>query len=307
MRIRIKYLLIGITLFAGFIIIVYTFSKPKVSLIVEDESKPGKINKIAYVIVKSAFMNPSNILKKNAALFITNKEELDNDQQLFLAERRYSHLCGYDYDIQFWINPDSLLKETAINSRCDIYTYQPAKAHDQVAYYVHKLETAPTHFIYNLKLSVENEPEEVKNVFKNSGLNLFFIDGASKRLPSLYLYYDYSENVIQDSLIEHSTRKIQNIIEKINSNFKLLNQSAIFFDHFNTNYVGGGLNLEFAKGSDLEKVAKIINNEKGAKAIEIKKPISYYVQLIDTSSNIENIKLKLKGYKIIKGISEYSK
>ena len=65
--------------------------------------------------------------------------------------------------------------------------------------------------------------------------------------------------------------------------------------------------LKFEKGTDLNIVINIISKENGAKATEIKNPDSYYIQLIDTSSNIENIRKKLKNYKIIKGISEYIK
>jgi len=308
----IKKILLPLIIITIIIAIVFAmvqhFNNQKSELVIKDrESNPGKVTKIEYLIVKSAFMNDSKIFRKNAALFITNKEEINKDQELFLADRKYSYLCGYDYAIQFWRNSDSLESEMSINSKCESFNYKPKESYEQLASYLQKLETAPTHYIYNLKLSVQTEPEELKKIFNNSGLRLFFMENASKRFPSVYLYYDYTENVIDDSLKKHSEKKINSIIEKIKTNSKLLHQSKIYFDHYYGNSIGGGLDLKFAKGTDLNKIVKLISNEKGAKAKLMETPATYYVQLIDTSSNLESIRQKLINYKIIQGIYEYTK
>lgn len=51
-------------------------------------SVPGKIEDVVFILIKDAYWGyESDILKPNAAILITNKKEIDRNQQLFLAEQ----------------------------------------------------------------------------------------------------------------------------------------------------------------------------------------------------------------------------
>ena len=284
-------------------------------------AKPGNVGKIEYIIVKSAFFNQTKILKPNAALLLTNKEEIFEDQELFLAEQEYIHLCGYDYSIEFWKDSDSLSHRVYLNSRCERFSYKPAKAKERLDYYKRKLETTPTHYIYNLKLSVLTEPSKVKAIFKNSGMKLFFIDDATNRFPSIIFSYrhdtlvggfasDHSWKIAEIKNKEKSEKIINEIVEKVKGIACVVKQSDIFYNSYGRSdkYMthNGQVNLKFQNGTNLTKVSDVITKE-GAVINYVENPEYYNIQLVDTLENLENVKMKVKKYKIIIDVSEYPK
>jgi hypothetical protein len=137
-------------------------------------ARPGKISEIEFIIVKSAFgLNQIDILKPNAILLITNKHEIEIDQQLFLAERRLNHFCGYDYEIQFWNSTDSLSESAFINQECENFSYKPINTWRQFNKYKKLLSKNPTHYLYNLKILASCDIEKTKRKLENEGLNVF--------------------------------------------------------------------------------------------------------------------------------------
>ena len=66
----------------------------------DEFAKTGKVSEIEFVIVKNAFgTNQIDILKPNAILLITNKREIEIDQELFLAEKDVNHFsvcCSFN-------------------------------------------------------------------------------------------------------------------------------------------------------------------------------------------------------------------
>jgi hypothetical protein len=284
------------------------------------QPRPSTIEEIEYIIVKNAFFNETKILKPNAALLITNKDEIIEAQELFLAEKEYAHTCGYDYSIQFWKDYDTLYHGVNLNSECEIFSYKPTEAQKRLNYYKRKLETEPTHFIYNLVLSILTTPDEIKSSFKNSGLKLFFIDGNSTRFPKIYFSYRHNTFVgkgasdkdwgkAESENKAKTIDKINVMIDKFIHDTNLLEQSEIFFYSYGRagDYMThrGSVTLEFEIGTDLQKAIDILTKE-GAEINNKEIPENYYIQLIDTSSNIDYIKHKLMKYKIVKDVFDYN-
>lgn len=284
-------------------------------------AKPGKTGDIEFVLIKSAFgFNQINILKSNAILLITDKNEIKIDQELFLAEKRIGHLCGYDYEIQFWKSSDSLSNSIFLNQECEQFSYKPQITWKKFDNYKRLLATKPTHYLYNLKIPVGTETEELKSKLKNSELLILYNNDPTKRYPSIYFSHRQNKFVGKDASDtkwekaekenERDSRlKINSIIAKIRSKAKIINQTEIFYnssgralDEMTHN---GCVTISIRSAKDINLVTSILKQE-GAKVENIINSEDYFVQLIDTSANILNVKMRLHKYKFIKEVTEYT-
>jgi len=283
---------------------------------------PGKVEEIEFILIKSAFgFDKPEILKPNAAILITNKNEIIEDQQWFLAPKEVNSMClnGSIYSIQFWKNSEIISHDIGIDGFTS-FSYKPEETYKRLQLYKKQLEKAPTHYIYNLKLSTTLEPQEVKNTFKNTGLKIIFIDNPSSRFPSVSFSYrlnmfvgknpSESEWNKAEKENERKSREIfKRMIEKIKNTVSIIEQSEIFYNSYGrSNEImthNGEVTLKFKKGTDLARISKTLKNE-GATIQDTTNPTSYYVQLVDSSSNLEIVRLKLKEYKIITGVYDYS-
>ena len=272
---------------------------------------------VNYELIMNAFFFKNNILKPNAALLITDKKEIKTDAEMFLAECKMAHLCGYHYRILFWTNTDSLLGDRYVNQKCEIWDYKPEEAQKKLTYYVKQLETAPTHYVYSLEIPASMEPNEIREALKDSELNLFFIDGEEARFPSISFSYEHysqtylslEKNASNEDFLkaikenEAESRKIfKKIVEDIKSVSSIVNESDIYYSSFCWK---GSIDITFEKGTNLSKVLTILK-QAGAKIEEINNPKTYLVQVVDTSANIKEIKHKFKKYNFIKKITEYN-
>ena len=276
-------------------------------------------NNLQYELIMNDFFFENKILKPNAALLISNKEEIKADAKMFLSERKSYHLCGYHYRFLFWTNTDSLFGKTSVNERCEAFGYQPIEANKKLAYYIKQLESAPTHYIYSLKIPVSIEPNEIRAKLKDAELHLFFIDGEQTRLPSICFSY-YSKLFVKENAKnndwekaykeneEAAKKKFKELVEKVKSISSIVEVSDM------RNTLSGGLNdyayrrdyidITFQKGTDLSKIVMLLEQE-GAKVERQNNPSTYCVQVVDTSDNIKYIKDKLKQYVFIEKITEY--
>lgn len=286
--------------------------------------KPGKVENIEFVLIKSAFgYDKTDILKPNAAVLVTNKEELIIVQQLFLAEKENDMMSmnGWDYTIQFWKNSEVLSHEVGVDQRYNLFSYKPEETNKQLRKYTYLLEKGPTHYLYDLSISTTIRPLEIKKMFSNKDLKLVFVDDTLFRYPNATLSFRHtlyidknapkseSKNLVNRNS-EIIDKTIESIITKIKRIATVVHQSEIF-----TNYSGGddktysevedGINLHFGMNTDVKAVEKIIKSQK-AKIDNFVTPKYYKIQLVDTRSNIEDIKKDMKKYDFIDEISEYS-
>ena len=280
---------------------------------------PFTTGKTKYIVVKNAFFNRSNIYKPNAALLITDTREIADNERLFLDNKTYGPACGYHYAIQFWISPDNQIDDIAFNQECEEFLRSNNKIQSRMKGYIKQLETKPTHYIYNLQIPVSIEPKDILKHFDNSGLHLFFINGVSNHYTTLsftYLQVTPIKEMVdrskwqgeQEDNARNATKKINEIVDSIKTVATIIEQSEISFP---MQSFGGGtidhqgtISLKFKNGTDLKQVKEIIERNNGKDGSE-NNPQHYYIQLVDTSDNLETVKEKLKNYKLVTGIYEY--
>jgi hypothetical protein len=284
-------------------------------------AKPSKKSEVEFVLVKSAFgFNQINLLKPNAILLITDKDEIEIDQELFLAEKNINHLCGNDYEIQFWMSYDSLYNSIFINQECEQFSYKPQITWKQFDSYKRMLAAKPTHYLYNLKIPVDIQTEELKSKMMNNELLILYDSDPIKRYPSIYFSHRINKFVGKDASDSEwakaekenerdSRLKINSIIAKIRNKVKVIAQSEIFYNAYGRAWEemthNGSVTISIKNANDINLVTSILKQE-GAKVDNIINSEYCFVQLIDTSSNIQNVKMRLLKYKFIKEVTEYT-
>lgn len=282
---------------------------------------PFTTGKTKSIVVKNYFFNRSNIYKPNAALLITNTKEITDNERLFLDNKTYGHAFGYHYAIQFWVSPDNQIDDIPFNQECEEFLLRNSKIQSKMKGYIKQLETKPTHYIYNLQIPVTIEPKDILNAFDNSGLHLFFMDGISNHYTTLsftYLQTTPIKELVdrskwqgeQDDNAKNATKKINEIVDSIKTVATIIEQSEISFpmQSFGGGTIDhkGALSLKFKNGTDLKEVKEIIERNNGEVRDE-NNPQHYYVQLVDTSDNLENVRERLKNYSQVTDIYEYPK
>ena len=264
--------------------------------------------KTKYVIVKSAFTLPSAILKPNAALLIDNEKKVSESEKLFLGNKRYLHACGYHYEIQFWSSHKNLIDIFPYNQECEEFYRNNKKIHAFMAKHIKILETNPTHYIYNLQIPISYQPSEVFHVLNKNGIQIFFMDDTLKRYPALTFSYFHKISISQanssqkwDEQINNNKqliiKRIKLIIDSIKMISPVIKQSDISFPFMGFGNgeinVQGQVDLKFYTDAYFSEVKAIIERNKGTIKRE-KIPKYYYIQAIDTSCNIDFIRLKFQ-------------
>ncbi len=286
-------------------------------------SQPGKISDdVRYELIMNAFTFPPEIAKPNAAILISNKSVIKHDAGLFLAKRNICHTCGYNYASWFWSKSGKLLAKQMVNEESDIFDYKPEETKKRWLYYIKQLETAPTHYIYNLKIPVSISPKDVREKLESDGVKLFFLSGESMSYPSVYIWHRTDTYVGQNANDEmwknaakankkKSMAEFDELANKVESVATVITRYAINYISIGKagNYTthGGSITLKLEQGSDFEKIKKVLEQAGvESKDITVKEQKTYYAQIVDPSPNIENIKRKLKKYTFIEDISEYT-
>jgi len=277
---------------------------------------------IKYEIFMNAFFNPNNILKPNAALLISNKDIIKNDVELFLSQTKYVFLCGYDYRFFYFTDSDSLFEMRSVNSECEVFDYQPEKANAKLMFYIRKLEKAPTHYIYDIKIPVSMKVSSIKTVLKKRGFYPFFADpeGELNRYPRLN-FSCYTSTPIKEDSDEKTLSRVENfnrikslmkfkyIIKKIKKIYSIVYQSDVFFNVYGPTkseyHHQGYVNLYFKVGTKLDDIKSFLKKE-GVDNIFIDEKDFYCIQIADTSSSTENVKRRLARCKFIKQVSDYT-
>ncbi len=311
MKIRTKIILtlIGLLSVVG---LLFSFREQRI---------PFETGKTKYIVVKNAFMNPSNIYKPNAALLINDEKEIVVNESLFLDNKTHKHACGYHYFIQFWASLDNQIGEIPFNKECEEFVRSDSKVQSRMKNYINQLETKPTHYIYNLQIPVTIEPKDLLKSFDTSGLYLFFMDGTSNYYATLGLTFSQVTPIKnledrskweqeEEDNAKNAMKKINTIVESISKVAMIVEQTGI---RFPSRSFGGGtivhkgaISLKFPNGTDLKEVKEIIERNNG-KIVNINNPKYYYIQLVDTSDKLETIREKLKNYKQVTAIYEYPK
>ena len=297
-----------------------TEKEQKVTQLESELPKLVDAKDVQYELIMNAFFFENNILKPNAALLILDKEEIKTDAEMFLSEIEWSHSCGYHYRILFWTNTDSLFGARSVNEECEVFGYKHKEASEKLAHYIKLLETAPTHYVYNLEIPLSVTPSEVREKLKDSKLNLFFINGEQTRFPSISFGYKNSRFVGRNASNkdwekaekeneEASIKKFKELVGKIKSISSVVSESDIFYSGmgraWDSMYHKGGIELTFEIGTDLSNVTTLLKRE--GIIYNMNNPTTYLMQVVDTSADIKYIENNLKKYEFIKKITEYTR
>jgi len=314
-------LIVSVLALVFVIVIVFCLLKPKSTQ--HFVPRPRKVEDIEFILIKSAFgFDKPKILKPNAAVLITDKKEIIEDQQWFLAPKENDFMSGNGsiYSVQFWKNSQIISHDIGIDGFTS-FSFKPEESYKRLQLYKNLLEKAPTHYIYNLKLYATFEPRVIMNLFKKTDLKILFVDNTLFRYPNANLIFRHtlyaSKNATEKerkSLVaknsEITEKTIKSIIAKIRTVTDIVHQSIIY-----SNYSGGNgksyseledeVILHFKLGTDIKAVERIINQQKG-KVGYFEVPKYYNVQLVDTRSNLDDVRKEMKKYKFIKDVSEYT-
>ena len=286
------------------------------------KNEPIKKQEVQYMLFthsSEANLNNGNILKPNAALLIEDKSKIENAQEFFLSERKSRHLCGYDYDVLFWFDTDNKYLTARMNKKCEVFTNKPKESQKLLNHYAKLLETKPSHYIYDIEISVTYTPEAVKKELRDNGLTVFSFESYSEQFPTLWFSYRNSRYVgqIKSSNIKwriaeqenyaESRKLIKEIVDKVKTVSKVTNTIIQYNSYGRTGddmTHKGSVGLIFEDEENLILAVKILRQTK-AEIESIKIPETYTLQLIDTSDNIEIIKKKLRPYEFVKKVSKY--
>lgn len=311
MKARIKIIL-TVTSLTFIVGLLFAFSGQRI---------PFTAGKTKYIVVKNSFFNRSNIYKPNAALLITDKNEIAENEGLFLDNKSYGHACGYHYAIQFWVSPDDQIEDIPFNQECEEFLRSNSKIQSKMKAYIKQLETKPTHYIYNLQIPVTIESKDILKSFDNSGLHLFFMNGTSSHYTTLgftFLQVTPIKDLVdrtkwqseQDDNSKNVAKKINEIVDSIKTVATIIEQSEISFpmQSFGGGTIDhqGAISLKFKNGTDLRGVKEIIERNNGKVGCE-NNPQYYFIQLVDISDNLETVIEKLKNFKLVTAIYEYPK
>lgn len=171
-------------------------NSPNISQLLMDTSsfpcdKPRKqvaTGRTKYFIIKNAFFNNIEIKKTNAAILITDKKEIEENESLFFNNPQpVAHGCGFDYDIQFWEQPYSCLEDISYNIRCEKYCFDNDIIRNKMLEYARQLVQNPTHYIYSLKIRDKYTPVIILNTIKDREILIFFMDERLK--------HNYNDNL----------------------------------------------------------------------------------------------------------------
>lgn len=279
----------------------------------------GKTN-ADFALVMNAYMNESNIIKPNAAIFTTDKELVDKYAEFFLAKQKWNHSCGYDYSILFGKNKTAIIDETSFNTECEVFSYKPKEALKTMNDIKDVLASNPTHYIYDIFLDKNKSARELISQGEDKNLNMFFIDDSLSRYPGFTIHYRHSTFIGQDSpnhhynlaedknrdtTISHINKILSN--EAVDSN--LIYKSEIGFPSYGISKPNmthlGSVSIRLKPNANFEMVMNEIESN-GAKIMYIKKPTEYSIQVVDTCKTIKCIENKLSGVNVVKRVEEYN-
>ncbi len=265
--------------------------------------------KIDAILIQNALIGEDRqIGRSDAALLITDKQEIAKHKQLFFNNQQFLHACGYSYDLQFWSDSE-LQKEVSYNTECGLEEFKKYTKEINVLMNKHQntLRANPKHFIYALKIPVFADADALIQTAKKDGLSIFPLNGKDSRYPSLEIVSIYKGEGIEDDrkFKKEIIASTEQLIDTINKEIPILKRHtpAIYSTaSYNRTYeCEVKAKLQFALNTDLASVAKIIKKN-GADSKKITVPEYYYLHLVDQEPDKEKIKQKIKKYPEIKEV-----
>lgn len=270
-----------------------------------------------YILINSLAVDS---IHHNAALLIEDQLTVSHNENLFHNNNQYGHGCNYEYSMQFWGNSNQLLKEIPYNRECERFVNHDDTIKSLMQAYIRQLESAPTHFIYNLKVDILKTPKALFKEFEAQGLNIFFLDDATAHLSTLTFSFKQStvaKDVVSDQQLDafieqnklDAVNSIDLIVDEIAKLTKVESQSEITFPRHSfsgeTIVDEAVITLSLANGKNHMEIRELIKANKGEVG-ELTSPANYYVQLVHESNNLSEIETITSKFEYINKVSEYT-
>ena len=272
-----------------------------------------------YILIKSAFLKTADSSINNSVLLIEDQEAINQNEKLFNNNNTYGHGCGYDYCIQFWKGSKKANREIHYSPKCERFVNHNDSIRRLLNGYVTQLNTAPTHYIYNLKIAIAATPDHLLQEFAKAGLKPFFLDNNTEHLSSLTFRYKQVtslKGIVHEHIIEEKIEQnkqdavgsIEALIKTISTITKVEGQSEISYP---LHSLGGGniidqaqITLQLANGVNHFEIRELIKELNG-ELVELTSPENYYVQLVNDNASLDKIKTLMSEYSFVEAAFIY--
>lgn len=276
-----------------------------------------EVSKSETVLISVGFAGWNKKVKNDEALLITDKKEVAYLKSLFNGNATgIRHACSYHWQINFF---QMVSEKTTVwfNQDCENFVKNTKPIHRFLQPKFRQIENKPTHFLTNLEIDVNTEPEIVaKEVEAKTNHKVYFLENLEKRFPFITITYEAKSLIPDDKKLwqkaeEANENKVKDVllkeIESLKKKYKIVSNTE---PNRETSMFGGGeifdrfqTTIYFPVGTSLEGIASYLKSVKlKDKAI----PTIYLVQIVANKRlDVSEKKGLMDSFSFIKKISTY--
>ena len=261
-----------------------------------------------YIVFTNAYFWEGTNNNNNTVL-ITDSAEI-RELEMLLVDNDLSGYCkcGYDYEIQFFNAKHELIYFRSLNTDADFYKKHNKEIREKMKRLAEQTQSAPTHYLYNLKINVQMPSEPVMTVLKQKGLISFMLGNQEDQYPKLKL--TYCEPDEDDRNLDDAEAKFKEIVQRINFKTQPVDSSYVHrTTTHRTKYVDFRTNkisriYYFPTGTNIDSIIKKVDELKIKYFFAETCAQYYYLQLLNKKNDMEQVSDYVKEYKFIEDISK---
>ncbi|MEO0042849.1 MAG: hypothetical protein RL329_2297 [Bacteroidota bacterium] len=267
------------------------------------------------MLIRPSTLQESRLSAPNLVYVVSEKDLVTDAETLFKENKAYNvQQCQALWLIDFWETPAHLLDEVPYNPKCDLFKTNSKQIQGMMLRYTDRITSNAPWYLYNVKISATVPPQTVIDEIGASS-QIFFVNGVVQHLPLITLHYMYRNSFQEMSMLKAAEvirktaeTKVREIIDALELSGELVHQSKVVSMQSGANsYEGEDLlevALRFKKGTDLEKIARIIA-ERGGIIHEKQIPEHYYVQLASRQRGVSVVQAALVHFPFVQAVMEY--
>jgi len=245
----------------------------------------------------------------NAAILIADKDSINKLKSLlFDNDLLAEYLCGYDYEILFLTNNGKeVQKKMSLNTECDFYKENNDIIQQFINSFIERIKKSPTHYIYNLKVSVDIPADSIIDEFNKEGKHLFLLSEKEDQYPAIKI--TYCEPDSRERSLDNAESTFNSIIQNIIFSTKPVYFSRLYRSTLsNTKYVDYTTNMVsqvyfFPTRTDIDAIVEQIKINNIQYLFVENCSEDYNLQLLD-NSNMKKISDEMGKYTFIQQITE---
>lgn len=254
------------------------------------------IGKSKYIVFSNAYFHPGEA--DNNIVLITDKAILRSLRKLYNNELIDACKCGYDYQVHFFDEDNKQLYSRTINSETDFYSNNHTEINNEIQKLINTIKNNPTHYVYNLKISIEFVSDSIIESLKQDGFDSFLLSDQLEQYPSLKL--TYCEPYSDERNLDDAEKRFGEITHKIEWNNNLVDSSYTSrttthrskYVNFKTNKISQL--YYFSNDTDVDAIIDKINNMRIDYLFAESCSQYYYVQLLNTQNELDTLSFQEK-------------